>query len=92
MLGGHIDLGLNSDYVAVIGYLSYLVHNGQFTEKGRYFIIARLCLGCQNNAAVPKAASPHMCSSDLPWYCMMEPANLSQKLLHLGQSYLVLVQ
>lgn len=26
-------VGLNRKYVAVIGYVSYLVHHGQFTER-----------------------------------------------------------
>lgn len=36
--------GLNSKYVAIIGYVSYLVHNGQFTERGRYFYHSQILL------------------------------------------------
>lgn len=54
MLGAHMDLVLNREYVAVIGYMSNLVHSGQFTEKGRYFIPARLCLDARIIFQCPK--------------------------------------
>lgn len=57
---------MNSDYAVIIDYMSSLVHNGQFREKGSYFIIARLCLRCQNNTLIPKVANPNVYSFDLP--------------------------
>lgn len=39
----HRQFELDRKYVAVIGYVSYLVCNGQFTEKEEYFVVARLC-------------------------------------------------
>lgn len=67
MLGGPQRwFGLNSDYAVIIGYMSSLVHNGQFREKGSYFNIARLCLRYQNNTLIPKVANPNVYSFDLP--------------------------
>lgn len=87
----HKRFGLNSEYVAIFRYMRHLIHNGWFTEKGRYFIIARLCLQCQN-ILIPRVANSNVYSFDLPRYYMMELANLSQIFFfNLGPSYLILI-
>lgn len=92
MLGAHVDLGLNGEYVTVIGYVSNLRHSGQFTEKGRYFIPARLYLDARIIFQCPKLPIQMcillICLGTVRWNQQIS----AKPPLHLGQPHLVLVQ
>lgn len=82
------------EYITVLGSMSYLIHNGYFTEKGRYLIFySQTWLPMPEKCSDAQSCQSNMYPFDLPWYyCMMEPANLSQNFFNLEPFYLIFIQ
>lgn len=53
-------IGLNGKHIAIIGFVGYLVHHGQFIERGRYFRRSLSLLMMPQGMSIPRAANPYV--------------------------------